>query len=117
MQNARKKIVLAILAKQRVPPDLVAILKRTHDHLTSSTSGDGQTEKFERSMRAASETFSVNMKDEVMGLRKDLSYLSQLDRGRVDLTEVLVRFHSSHEAQFRDELRECKRCVFDYCVG
>ncbi len=106
MQSVRRKIVKAILEKTPISPDWVASLRRTYELLSAANDGDS----YQRDMRASSDTFSVNIKDEVIGLRKDLAYLDQLQRGAVDLTQVLARFHPVHEAQFHAELAECKRC-------
>lgn len=64
MQAVRQHIVRSLLASQSVQPTWVAILRHTYNILN-----DANTQDYQRQMLVNNgESFSVNIKDEVVGL-------------------------------------------------
>lgn len=64
MQAVRQHIVRSLLASQSVQPTWIAILRHTYNILN-----DANTQDYQRQMLVNNgESFSVNIKDEVVGL-------------------------------------------------
>lgn len=69
MQEARRKIVSAVLLETDIDENLVEQLKSVHTQLT-----DESTKAYQREMVVTpSNKFSVNVKDEILGLEVCLS--------------------------------------------
>lgn len=64
MQDARRKIVSAVIHEKDVDENLIEQLKHVHNQLT-----DESTAEFQREMIVSGNSkFSVNVKDEIVGL-------------------------------------------------
>lgn len=129
MQSIRRRIVSSILhgdfggqVNGETPQsyhEWLEVLHRTYDILT-----DSDTSSFQRNMLLASkETFLLNVKDEIVGLEKDLLFLERLQRQReanpaattdeclfsVDFVRMLKPYHPVSEEMFVQEFDECVR--------
>uniref|UniRef100_A0A914YHK5 Trehalose-6-phosphate phosphatase helical bundle domain-containing protein n=1 Tax=Panagrolaimus superbus TaxID=310955 RepID=A0A914YHK5_9BILA len=119
MQDARRKIVSAVIHEKDVDENLIDQLKHVHNQLT-----DESTAEFQREMTVSGNNkFSVNVKDEIVGLEKDISYLENLifakrdnnlatlgdARKHVNLAEILSPFHPISHQKFMDETESCTR--------
>ncbi len=99
----------------KIPDELMIELRTMYDWLTdSNTDLDAYTRRMQT---AQSEIFEINIKDEIIGLRKDLQFLDdyrrQLNGGDwvVDIVNILAPYHPNGEGQFREELEQCVRYV------
>jgi len=130
MQSVRRRIVTSILhgefngrqqANGEPTPEAsnhewVEMLHRTYEFLT-----DSDTSSFQRNMQSASkETFLLNLKDEIVGLEKDLLFLERLQRHResnpsatadeclfaVDFVYLLKPYHPVSAEKFEQEFDE-----------
>jgi hypothetical protein len=119
MQDARRKIVSSVIHEKDVDEHLIEQLKHVYGQLT-----DESTAEFQREMTVSgSNKFSVNVKDEVVGLEKDISYLDNLvfakrennlptlseARKHVNLAEILSPFHPISPQKFMEETENCTR--------
>jgi predicted metal-dependent enzyme (double-stranded beta helix superfamily) len=121
MQDARRKIVSTVLHNEKdFDENLIKQLKEVHNQLT-----DESTNNYQREMIVSSATskFSVNVKDEIVGLEKDIAYLERLlavknynssatlndARKHVNLVEILSSFHPISSQKFMEETEECTR--------
>ncbi|CAJ0954232.1 unnamed protein product, partial [Mesorhabditis belari] len=112
MQEARRSIVKCILEKVDVPKDLILVLESTLRMLT-----DSRTVGFQRKMRTQFDTFTLNIKDEIIGLKKDLEILSRYKNGSLEASEletVLANFHPISPEKFVEELDACCSFLVDY---
>ncbi|CAD5230127.1 unnamed protein product [Bursaphelenchus okinawaensis] len=112
MQAVRRRIVASILASEPVQREWVDLLRHTYNVLN-----DNNTNNFQREMIATTGNFSVNVKDEIIGLQKDLQYLESLLRlqsqgikvalNQVDLLSILRPYHPLSPDQFKEECNNC----------
>lgn len=116
MQKARKEIVQAITARGIPDEKDVSILRSTLAILEDSrTNADGQ-----RLITSASQSMSINIRDEIIGLKKDIIYLEQLLSdasgeprpiiesvfASVQLTQILAPYHPVSESRFHEEVEK-----------
>jgi predicted metal-dependent enzyme (double-stranded beta helix superfamily) len=121
MQDARRKIVSAVLQNENdFDEHLIEQLKEVHNQLTDESTNDYQREMI---VSSATSKFSVNVKDEIVGLEKDIAYLERLleaknnnssatlneARKHVNLAEILSPFHPISSQKFMEETEECTR--------
>ncbi|VDK51700.1 unnamed protein product [Anisakis simplex] len=116
MQSARRKIVMAILGDKEIENDWIEELRRTYAKIT-----DSNTKAFQREMSTLSSKLSINIKDEAMGLLKDMLFLERLKAtksenedvrwppllAKVDLASILAAYHPISEKKFFEEYEEC----------
>ncbi|KAI6209721.1 putative trehalose-6-phosphate synthase 2 [Aphelenchoides besseyi] len=113
MQAVRRHIVSSLLSSQTVKSDWIQLLKHTFNILN-----DDNTKDYQREMTTSSgEKFSVNIKDEIVGLEKDLKFLEELEHVQeqhiftalehVPLSEVLQPYHPISTEAFQKERDQC----------
>ncbi|CAD5234126.1 unnamed protein product [Bursaphelenchus xylophilus] len=113
MQAVRRHIVSAILGTNPVQSEWINLLRHAYNVLN-----DNNTKNYQREMLAPSGKFSVNVKDEIIGLQKDLQYLESLLRlqesqgitaalDQVDLSSILQPYHPVSVDKFREECNNC----------
>jgi predicted metal-dependent enzyme (double-stranded beta helix superfamily) len=121
MQDARRKIVSAVLQNENeFDENLIKQLKEVHNQLTDESTNDYQREMI---VSSATSKFSVNVKDEIVGLEKDIAYLELLlaaknenstnslndARRHVNLAEILASFHPISHKKFMEETEDTAR--------
>ncbi|VDM95378.1 unnamed protein product [Thelazia callipaeda] len=112
MQKTRRLIVDDLLSARELRDGNIQILERTYERLT-----DNQTHLFQREMCTKTMKLSLNIKDEILGLKKDLKYLKKLLQIRksepnlswfaimsqVDLISLLAGYHPESKEKFVNE--------------
>ncbi|MFH4973380.1 hypothetical protein AB6A40_000089 [Gnathostoma spinigerum] len=125
MQSVRRKIVSAILEKKDFDAEWSHELQKTFSQLTNS-----HTKAFQREMSTLSNKLSINIKDETLGLKKDLEYIAQLNKvkeeysldswlmclKKIDLASILAPFHPISETKFYEECDETIKFLSRFIV-
>ncbi|KAE9548080.1 hypothetical protein FO519_008709 [Halicephalobus sp. NKZ332] len=116
-QEIRRKIVSLALADAEIDLTLLEELKGTLQQLT-----DHHTISFQREMKVnATRKFMLNLKDEISGLQKDITYFEKLNQKKnelnlsslmearkfVELSEILAPYHPVSPELFFKELEFC----------
>ncbi|CAJ0565436.1 unnamed protein product, partial [Mesorhabditis spiculigera] len=112
MQEARRNIVKSILAEVAVEGRFVELLEKTLTQLT-----DAETDGYQRRMSTQFDTFTVNIKDEIVGLKKDLELLALTKNGHFDtgnVEEVLAKYHPLSRTEYADEVASCCSFLAEY---
>ncbi|KAI1718359.1 trehalose-phosphatase [Ditylenchus destructor] len=127
MQSVRRRVVTAILSNEPIDRDLIDLLRKTYNVLT-----DSNTSAFQREMLSASEeSFLVNVKDEIVGLQKDLDFLDLMQPAannsqnpdcqsvepniwNLDFEAILEPHHPVSKEKFHDEYTNCIRFLTDF---
>ncbi|KAI6191984.1 putative trehalose-6-phosphate synthase 2 [Aphelenchoides bicaudatus] len=114
MQTVRQHIVNSLLASQTVQSSWIEILRHTYNILN-----DSNTREYQRQMLVNNdERFNVNIKDEIVGLEKDLKFLDEIQAlqednkytalDQIKLNSILDSYHPTSEQKFYEE---CEQCV------
>ncbi|KAI1720407.1 trehalose-phosphatase [Ditylenchus destructor] len=127
MQSVRRRVVTAILSDQPIDTVWIDLLRKTYNVLT-----DSNTSAFQREMLSASEeSFLVNVKDEIVGLQKDLDFLDHLQPAannsknpdchsakpniwNLDFEAILEPHHPVSKEKFHEEYTHCIRFLTDF---
>ncbi|CAI4228690.1 unnamed protein product [Auanema sp. JU1783] len=120
-QEVRRQIVTSILSNESLNETHVDCLKQTLSELT-----DSRTTGEMRHISTSSATFSINIRDEIRGLEKDVEFLSRL-LGKhissstidgllddVDLPDILSHYHSISVDAFQHELENTTRFLLNF---
>jgi len=128
MQKTRRQIVKSILENSLPNAESVTLLRRTYGFLTDSSTTD-----FQRAMLSSkNEKFHVNIKDEIIGLQKDLTFLDHLNSttnvsssseegkccndmadllSKTNFREILEPYHPTSALNFRQEFEDCVKIL------
>ncbi|KAF8381047.1 gob-1 [Pristionchus pacificus] len=112
MQNARRAIVQAIISKGIPNESDTGILRNTLAILEDSrTNADSQ-----RLIMSGARSIPINIRDEIIGLKKDIVYLDKLsgesgefratEFNSVQLSEILAPYHPVSENRFYEEVEK-----------
>jgi hypothetical protein len=115
MQAIRRDIVTSLLSGHHIQSEWVDLLRTTYDILNANTAD------FQREMISSKgDKFQVNVKDEIIGLQKDLKFLDHVKDAKqsdstmpgllqVDFCEILAPYHPISKEKFLEEYANCTR--------
>ncbi|CAB3410271.1 unnamed protein product [Caenorhabditis bovis] len=110
MQNVRKQLTKLILSAQDVDQKYFEVIERTLYELC-----DSRTNGEIRKIASHGSTFSINIQDEIRGLKKDDEFLKkylQVEDHRwelIDVPEILSRYFARGVEEFYNEMEMCEK--------
>ncbi|PAV61235.1 hypothetical protein WR25_23250 [Diploscapter pachys] len=121
-QGIRKTISQKLLKNEPIENELIDRLRHAIEELT-----DNRTKGEMRSVTTKYSQFSIDIRDEINGLRKDIAFLEQLLSSgsnnysdcleSVDFVKILGPYHPKKEEQFKVELEDCVRFLTGFASG
>uniref|UniRef100_A0A0N4ZQV1 T6PP_N domain-containing protein n=1 Tax=Parastrongyloides trichosuri TaxID=131310 RepID=A0A0N4ZQV1_PARTI len=124
VQRDRRRIVKDIIEGKEIDEECLKSIKKSLDNLCENMTNN-EKEGFMKEMilnrgeGSDDKKFIINLKDEIIGLRKDVSFLEEYKNfiinnknyEDINLTKILSKVHPISEEKFYEELDGCLRLL------